>query len=185
MPLNWSIAKVQDWKELAEDDMQRVITDAIVWHTLGIDMGEITEANWPEVAARIRFNEKLIGAMCTHQGEEYYITPEDVKRRIGLSTNVITKGRGAWLLTYMSCQVQQLVPARDDDVREEPWNELRLLLEAYDADPLWDAYGRLKDTPHGARLRDLVDKLSDAWWRLGELAEDQAWRVKYPEEVGA
>jgi hypothetical protein len=34
MALHWSIERVRDWKEIAEDDEQRKITEAVVWAAL-------------------------------------------------------------------------------------------------------------------------------------------------------
>jgi hypothetical protein len=173
MALNWSIAEVEDWKELAEDDTQRVVTDAIVWHALGIDIGEITPSNWPEVYARINYREKLHGAMCSQGGEPYFITKEDVKRRIGLSTNVITLGRAAWAMKLLDGEMRHSLD--DEAEKPDPWRALRLELQSFDTDRIWQHFDKLRGTEEEPRLRDLVDRLDTALYHLTRMVEDKAW----------
>lgn len=104
MALNWSIADVKDTHLLHntkregddeppfpkgsdedwEGDRQWEITDAIIWATMAVDIGEIKESNYEEFYARLKMVEKVYG------GRPYQITLADLKRRIGLGTNVIT-----------------------------------------------------------------------------------------------
>ena len=55
MALYWSIARVKDWKEIADDADQRGIADAIVWATLVYDLGRVREMNVDERLFRQEF----------------------------------------------------------------------------------------------------------------------------------
>ncbi|RDJ35734.1 MAG: hypothetical protein DWQ19_13025 [Crenarchaeota archaeon] len=91
MSLDWSLEKVHNWEELANNRTHRNITDAIVFKTMAIGISEITEKNYVEFYQRIRVWEQAFGASMyySEQGKrhEWPITLFDVKRRIGLFTN--------------------------------------------------------------------------------------------------
>jgi hypothetical protein len=50
-------------------------------------MNEITEDNWREFYARLHLLELMNGAYAHTPNGPYYITREQIKRRIGLRTN--------------------------------------------------------------------------------------------------
>lgn len=102
MALHWDISNVKDYNLLhntapegcdlphpkgsIEDfvgDVEWDITNTLIWATISVDMGKITEKNYEEFYRRLR----MVGIV---YGSPYQITLSDVKRRIGLSTNVIT-----------------------------------------------------------------------------------------------
>lgn len=111
MALHWDISKVKDTHLLhntapekggeppfpkgspedIEGDVQWAITDALIWATMGVDMGSITEKNIDEFYTRLVMMVKASGPLLHKGGEPYHISYEDVRRRIGLSTNVSTK----------------------------------------------------------------------------------------------
>jgi hypothetical protein len=84
MSLNWSVEKVKGWQELNAQT-----TETIVWETMVIGIGEITEKNVTEVAARSEFFRKTVGMDV--------IPVEEFRKRIGLKTNVSKEAQGAWL----------------------------------------------------------------------------------------
>jgi hypothetical protein len=113
MPLTWDITKCAEVKRLVRSKRERVITDALVWYAMFTDIGwRITEANAPEFYARIRFLERLGDPLVsvparTPSGRlakkhahpytvPYYITPEDVARRVGMSINVSPEAQRKW-----------------------------------------------------------------------------------------
>lgn len=87
MSLNWNLEKVKDFKEISEGGEWR-ITDTLIWATMGVGINRITEENYVEFYARLHLQELLWGTYMMENGKSKYITLEDVKRRIGLSTNV-------------------------------------------------------------------------------------------------
>jgi hypothetical protein len=102
MSLDWDVSAVKDHKEITEDGMPWVTTETMIWYTMAIDMGEITEENADEFFKRVSIWEQIHGAGMhkrnteTDEHEDVFMTLEDVERRIGLSTNVITTDREEW-----------------------------------------------------------------------------------------
>lgn len=89
MALTWDATAVRDFDQLTDDE--RVTREALIFATMAVGMGEITEDNAQEFYTRLSFWEKVNGAYRFGDGEALYFTPEDVKRFIGLRTNVFPK----------------------------------------------------------------------------------------------
>lgn len=88
MALNWNITKVRDWNDLTGEPLEASITDALVWGCMFVGIATITEANAGEFYARYNLIQRHDGGMLTKDdGTPFYIKPEHVTRRIGLSTN--------------------------------------------------------------------------------------------------
>lgn len=89
MSLNWD-ANDCDPQALL-DEQARMITQAIVFATMPVGIGHITEKNHEEFFRRLTEVERLAGAYITDwDGErlvERLITLDDVRLRIGLRTN--------------------------------------------------------------------------------------------------
>jgi hypothetical protein len=93
MSLSWNLEKIRDWKEISENDNEWAVTETLIWDCMAVEIGTITEKNAAEFYARVRLLEQLYGCSLGYVGEDGKrvdrpITPEDVERRIGLSTNV-------------------------------------------------------------------------------------------------
>ena len=98
MSLNWDLTKIKNYEELCweknEDGTSRlnVVTDSLIWLSMAIGIGRITEENAPEVYGRIAAYEKLFGSFMIkfddNGKQRVFVTPEDVSNHIGLSTNV-------------------------------------------------------------------------------------------------
>lgn len=96
MPLNWNLERCENWNELTETDNAWGITNALIWTTMVIGMNEITVDNADEFFARVDTVQKATGQLAYQQiikpdtGEAwvpYFITHEDIVRRVGLHTN--------------------------------------------------------------------------------------------------
>ncbi len=96
MALNWDLSKIKNRAEIQKGN-EAAITDQMIWFTMFAGIGEITEANAGEFYARVHLIEKLSGAFLYRDKEPMYITPADVRRRIGLKTNVSTITRPAFI----------------------------------------------------------------------------------------
>ena len=88
MSLNYDFSKVSEHEKLHEDKNEWQLTDTLIWLTMAVGIREITEKNYVEFYSRLHFLEKLEGTFVNADGKPRYYTIEDVKRRIGLSTNV-------------------------------------------------------------------------------------------------
>jgi hypothetical protein len=100
MSLNWNLSEIKEYKEVcwstdnAGDKRLNRVTDTLVWATMFVDLGEITEQNAPQFYARVHFLEIIQGGAFLYdpgedgKPEDRYITLADVEAHIGLSTNV-------------------------------------------------------------------------------------------------
>ena len=101
MALHWSIERVRDWKEIAEDDEQRKITEAVVWAALVYDLSSIREKTIDEWLFRQEFARRVddfypIIRPRSHDHKRDLFTRAEIERRIGLGTNVTTTSRAAF-----------------------------------------------------------------------------------------
>jgi hypothetical protein len=79
MALHTDISNCVNWEEL-NSDANYPLTEKIYFLTMVVDLGEITNTNFGEFYARVKAYEAVSG--------DDSITLADIKRRIGLSTNV-------------------------------------------------------------------------------------------------
>jgi len=104
MALSWWVEDIEDFKNVvwrgSEDDPDGVtmnpVTHGLIFLTISVGLGEITDSNADEFYARAHIVEQLHGAMCRIGGEEVYLTPQEVKQHIGLRTNVRNETRIQW-----------------------------------------------------------------------------------------
>ena len=106
MALSWSIAECDNYKELLEGSEWRK-TDSLIWITLIIGMNEITEANKVEFYTRVKMYEGVSGAITSLGGEDYFITPADITRRVGLTTNASRESFSGWTRRVLRLQVRE------------------------------------------------------------------------------
>lgn len=94
MPLTWDITRCAEKPETLNAGVDGTITEAIIFLTMGTGIGDLTEAIAPEFYGRVHLMEQLYGAMVRLPSPEggapvdRFLTPEDIRRRIGLRTNV-------------------------------------------------------------------------------------------------
>lgn len=92
MALTWDASRVKDWDKLKDDKHAQIVTEAIIFDTMWVGIGEITEKNAEEFFMR----RKLWHVACELDGDvmygdarpPYHVTLDDIKARIGLRTNV-------------------------------------------------------------------------------------------------
>jgi hypothetical protein len=97
MSLNCDYRKL---KAQPNDDDERLVLDTLAKLTMSVDLGEITEKNKGEFYARVHAIELLNeGTFLANSSgtRDRPITPEDVERWVGLSTNVVDKSRAYFL----------------------------------------------------------------------------------------
>lgn len=106
MSLDWNLSKIENYKEVCfstnenGEDILNPRTEALIWLTMAVDIGKITEENAIEFYARVSLWENMFTPMLSsfedHKKVYHKITPEDVKKHIGLSTNVSKISDAAW-----------------------------------------------------------------------------------------
>src|SRR4051812_35838035 len=100
MSLNFRLHQIADVGTVCwlPDGRIRPVTQELIWNTIRIEMGCITEENADEFYARLKFMAALHGSMWKNfDGTDLEVTPEDVVAHIGLWTNVPEVHRQRWL----------------------------------------------------------------------------------------
>ena len=97
MPLTWDLSQIKDHRDICwigdekgdEPDIHmNPVTETLIFMTIAVKLGAITEANADEFYARLKIIEKLDGPFLSRQGKPEYFTPEMVQTHIGLVCNV-------------------------------------------------------------------------------------------------
>lgn len=102
MSLNYDFTQMHDAKGLHEDDKEWLITECMIYGTTWVGIHKITEENWEEFYRRLNlmFQCGETNGMLSHDpetlGDRIALTPADVHRRIGLSTNASAKTKTAF-----------------------------------------------------------------------------------------
>lgn len=113
MPLTWNVKNVKYYQDNLDELYVKVEefgqeyedvnaqTKTIIFATMALGIGNLSEANAPEFYGRFKVLEKLDDFYITshYDGEKLvknYITPAIVHKHIGLSTNVGWESTTAW-----------------------------------------------------------------------------------------
>jgi hypothetical protein len=111
MSLNFELGGIENYRETGydRDGVLRPETKSLIFATMVVGIGRITEGNAAEFYARLHAFERLNGTYLTEQGKNVYLTPEDVRRHIGLTTNVANETRAKWLKRVLGGEVDDIV----------------------------------------------------------------------------
>ncbi len=127
MALHWDISKIENYKEVCRLPPEKgeevgdltPVTESLIWATMEIEMGQITEANYVEFWMRL----SALDALCEGEVGRIYdpeksrggkkfrmrpITLEEVRNHIGLGTNVSTKKSSAEFYKKMLKKAQRV-----------------------------------------------------------------------------
>lgn len=98
MSLNWNLSKIANHETLAWDEAGTLKprTEALIWSTMAIDMGEITAKNVNEFWRRLDLYQHEVGALLGNANGDIFFTRDDVVAHIGLKTNVTEKSASVW-----------------------------------------------------------------------------------------
>lgn len=117
MPLTWDLTKIENHKEVCwiknEDEATSeghpgtyrlsTVTETLIFATMAVKLGSITEANADDFYARLKIIEKLDGPFMfkIEDGErkDMLFTPEMVQAHIGLVCNVSNESFAKFLGT--------------------------------------------------------------------------------------
>ena len=102
MSLDWSVRGCDNWEELTDNQPELNKTHALVFATMSIGIGAITEKNYK------KFYHRYLAFLPTlWEQPRPEITLEDVRRRIGLTTNASKKSDAAFIKDignyYLEC----------------------------------------------------------------------------------
>lgn len=106
MSLNWDVTNIKDYKTLCwipeptKENPEQVrinpTTEALIWATMNVGIGDLSEKNLDEFAYRLFFYEKNFQTFLNSQDGPVPLTYEDLKAHIGLRTNVSFETRTKW-----------------------------------------------------------------------------------------
>lgn len=100
MALHFNFSKVADYETVTIDptdaDKWHPVADALVWLSMICGYDRITLKNVRMVIARIMSYQAVTGAYLSHKGVPVYITAEDIRRFVGMTTNASTMTDAQW-----------------------------------------------------------------------------------------
>jgi hypothetical protein len=97
MPLTWDMHSVKDVENLHSDDHEWAISESLIWASIGVDLGSITEDNVDDWVFRLALIQKIDGAYMRLNGKPLFLVREHVERRIGLRVNVVNMTKTKWI----------------------------------------------------------------------------------------
>lgn len=101
MSLDWNVSRIKDHETLCfipdEDDPENKrmnpVTNALIWYTMILDLGEIVPKNVDEWFVRMWIHDQMFSPLMDNSRQ---ITYEDILQHVGLKTNVINRNRAQW-----------------------------------------------------------------------------------------
>ncbi len=97
MSLDFKLDKIKNYKTVTRYGNElSTVTNGLIWSTLSVGLGEITEKNVDEWMVRLALVDKLLGTMLKKNGESRPFTRDEVVTHIGLTTNVSNEKRPGW-----------------------------------------------------------------------------------------
>jgi len=125
MSLNWNVSNIADsnavcFHHFEEDgEPQRELkqsTNQLIFLTMVVGMGRITEGNHKEFFKRVALFERLHGSVQIVMGDKGFVdapyTLEDIRQHIGLTTNVSEEKPAAWRKRIIESWERDLVNER-------------------------------------------------------------------------
>jgi len=93
MSLDFNIKNIKNYKTLCYQKGRGMapVTEALIWSTVGIGIGEITDKNHEEFYERLQLQQKVYGPLLQVEGGPFDITLDMIRDHIGLKTNVYPK----------------------------------------------------------------------------------------------
>jgi hypothetical protein len=119
MSLDFRLTAIEGWETLCrkEDGSLNPVTENLIFATMSVGLGEITEKNHVEFYLRLGVADSL----SQWPGRRTHIKLEDVKAHIGLVTNVSDESITKWFKCHMDSAKREIeYRARRDAQVEEP-----------------------------------------------------------------
>lgn len=102
MALHWDVSTVGNGYGIVDKDEEgrgnlHPVTHGLIWATMAVGLGRITEGNAAEFGARLDLWQDLHGAFMSGPDGPVRITREEVLANVGLKCNVSDETRAAWI----------------------------------------------------------------------------------------
>ena len=118
MSLDWGLDEIKDWKKVCyepgdDEDSKRMspVTNSLIWETMTVGIGRITEKNWEEFARRLHVSQQVNGGCILEKvggkRKERFITPGEVRNHIGLHTNASPKTSNVFMKDMYKSMVRK------------------------------------------------------------------------------
>lgn len=109
MSLNYNLRNVRNFNTtcLTPEGYVGAVTETIIFYTMGVGIGEITEGNWADFYRRVYALEAVRGAGVIRDGRRYKLTPNDIREHIGLHTNASRLTATQFVKTIASALAEQ------------------------------------------------------------------------------
>lgn len=93
MPLTWNAGDIENYEQLhSEEEGGWPVTEALIFMTMPIGIHKITEATVDEFIRRATIWQATVGgAMYQYGVNDVFITPDEIRARIGLQTNASSR----------------------------------------------------------------------------------------------
>lgn len=118
MSLDWNATEIRDHEEVLAEGTPWAITQSVIFGCMGTGIGRLTEQNVGEYIVRAKFLQLLDGPWLQGPDGPVEVTASDIRRRIGLSTNVFPQEtRAQWLKRVVSHEMDRRV--RDEQRAHE------------------------------------------------------------------
>ena len=119
MSLNFDVSKIANHTVVTtspfDEKKWHTVTEALVWASMAIELGEITEANVDKFYRRLALWQKAFGPWLRFNDAEIYLTLEDVKLHIGLTTNVSNSTDKAFATKLVEAMARELHTIKNKD----------------------------------------------------------------------
>lgn len=104
MSLSFQLDSIKNYKEVCYDDTGslRPVTELLVFTTMHVGIGKITESNADEFYARMIVAHKLYDIGIVTEDETELLKPKHVQDHIGLMTNVGIETRAQWTKRFLT-----------------------------------------------------------------------------------
>jgi hypothetical protein len=115
MSLNWDSNKCVN--PLPANETEASERECLIWGSIALDLGSVTEENVDEWYFRFKFCEQIGRAVTTHP-----MRRDVIKRWVGLSMNVVTLTRKKWM--------KKIMDNVERDVRDDIYLENQKVLKS-------------------------------------------------------
>lgn len=104
-----------------DKDKWHPVTNALIWGSLAVGLGDIKEDNVDEWSFRLRLLQLLgfNGTLEYNDGSSIQLTRKDVENHIGMRTNVTNEKRNAWLSHVVKSSWKPIELAKEGSAFEE------------------------------------------------------------------
>ena len=122
MSLDFNFSACADRESWTQRDHDML--DRLIWGTLVVDIGEITDANIGEWLFRMRLGDRMMGGrgyftMEYVNEKRFDITADHLRKFVGLKTNVSTTTRAKWLKKVVSQASERVESLVSSELQKE------------------------------------------------------------------